>query len=63
MSRKQPPFSFPVESADIYVRMSPAEIALIQKAAAFEHRSVSQWCRLALVKLAEGYKHLPPEAD
>lgn len=45
----------------IFIGLPPAEKEMIKRAAAYEHRSVSQWGRLALVKLAQDINRLPPE--
>jgi hypothetical protein len=35
---------------------------LIEKAAQFDERTVNAWCRIALRKTAEPFRHMPPEA-
>jgi uncharacterized protein (DUF1778 family) len=41
--------------AKILLRVTPVEMAAIQKAAAQQERSVNQWCRLALRQMANKY--------
>jgi len=46
----------------ILVRLSRSEKVVIEQAAAFEERSVNQWCRIILVKMAKDINRLPPQA-
>ena len=46
----------------LMVRMTKAEKKEIEKAAAADSRSVSQWCRLVLLKAAKDINRLPPMA-